>query len=368
MTPSTSSGPPSSDPRRSGRSPASEGRRATRGPNGAMPDAGRGLEQIAGHPLPQRLAEAEEPAVVVWRDEVLPGLVEGLLSEWSLAAQAPFTPGGSTAWVAPVTGAGGTELVLKVAWAHDESRDEAAGMAVWQGWGAARLLHAELRGQSSLLLMERVSPGTPLSQSLSRTARDEVIAALLKRLWSAPIPPSTALRPLTRMCEWWADEAAHRLAAAAAGVTGHEEPVLPAGLVEHGLGLFRQLPRGWDGEPALLATDLHPDNVLLSCPDRDGALTAAGGVGKVGAVGGSWVLIDPKPYLGDPHYDVLQHMFNDVGRLTADPSAFAERMARLTGLDPRRVRRWLLARCVQEAGVIEGASVAALRLAADGIR
>src|SRR5690625_7546359 len=84
-------------------------------------------------------------------------------------------------------------------------------MAVWQGWGAARLLHAELRGQSSLLLMERVSPGTPLSQSLSRTARDEVIAALLKRLWSAPIPPSTALRPLTRMCEWWADEAAHRL-------------------------------------------------------------------------------------------------------------------------------------------------------------
>src|SRR5690625_3634271 len=134
MTPSTSSGPPSSYPRRSGRSPVSEGRRATRGPDGAMPDAGRGLEQIAGHPLPQRLAEAEEPAVVVWRDEVLPGLVEGLLSEWSLAAQAPFTPGGSTAWVAPVTGAGGTELVLKVAWAHDESRDEAAGMAVWQGW------------------------------------------------------------------------------------------------------------------------------------------------------------------------------------------------------------------------------------------
>src|SRR5699024_7969528 len=83
----------------------------------------------------------------------------------------------STAWVAPVTGAGGTELVLKVAWAHDESRDEAAGMAVWQGWGAARLLHAELRGQSSLLLMERVRPGTPLSQSLSRTAREEVVGA-----------------------------------------------------------------------------------------------------------------------------------------------------------------------------------------------
>src|SRR5699024_12643165 len=104
--------------------------------------------------------------------------------------------------------------------------------------------------------------------------------------WLAPRPPTAARGPPPGIGDGGADGAAHRLAAAA-GVTGHEEPVLPAGLVEHGLGLFRQLPRGWDGEPALLATDLHPDNVLLSCPDRDGALTAAGGVGKVGAVGRS---------------------------------------------------------------------------------
>lgn len=360
--------PTSPDPRRPGRSPAAEDLRAASGRDRAMPDAARALEQIAGHPLPPRLAEAEDPGVVAWRDDVLPGLVEELLFEWSLATQAPFTPGGSTAWVAPVTGTGGADLVLKVAWAHDESRDEAAGMAAWQGYGAARVLHAERRGQSSLLLMDRVHPGVPLSQSLSRSGRDEVIAALLKRLWSAPIPPGTALRPLAQMCAWWADEAAHRLAAAPAGAARHEEPVLPAGLIEHGLGLFRQLPLGWDGEQALLATDLHPDNVLLSRPGGDGALTAACGIGDVGADESSWVLIDPKPYLGDPHYDVLQHMFNDVERLTADPSAFAERMARLTGLDPHRVRRWLLARCVQEAGVMEGAVPAALRLAADGVR
>ena len=23
-----------------------------------------------------------------------------------------------------------------------------------------------------------------------------------------------------------------------------------------------------------------------------------------------WLLIDPKPYVGDPHYDVLQHLLN----------------------------------------------------------
>ena len=39
----------------------------------------------------------------------------------------------------------------------------------------------------------------------------------------------------------------------------------------------------------------------------------------------------------------------------------------LFGHDPDRVRRWLLARCVQEAGVVEAAAEAALGLAADGV-
>ena len=31
-----------------------------------------------------------------------------------------------------------------------------------------------------------------------------------------------------------------------------------------------------------------------------------------------WLLIDPKPYVGDPHYDVLQHLLN-CDRLLDDP-------------------------------------------------
>ena len=80
-----------------------------------------------------------------------------------------------------------------------------------------------------------------------------------------------------------------------------------------------------------------------------------------------WLMIDPKPYIGDPHYDVLQHMLNDGERLVADPGAFADRMADLAGLDRRRTRRWLLARCVQEAGEFDDAASAALRLASDGV-
>jgi streptomycin 6-kinase len=80
----------------------------------------------------------------------------------------------------------------------------------------------------------------------------------------------------------------------------------------------------------LLCTDLHGDNILAARREP-------------------WLVIDPKPYLGDPAYDVLQHMLNCEGRLAADPAGLAARMAGLTGTDAGRVRQWLFARSVQES-------------------
>lgn len=302
---------------------------------------------VAGYALPPLLASNDDPGVIAWRAE-LPQIVATVLEEWSLVASAPFSPGGSAAWVAPVQDRDGAELVLKVAWAHEESRDEAAGMAAWQGCGAARVLRSELQGQTSLLLMEHVLPGTPLADLLTWPERDDVAAGLLRRLWFRPeavLPAAEAaqFRPLSHMCAWWADEAAAR---AEAGRSS-----LPREVVDRGLAMFRSLPLEWGGDQVLLATDFHPSNVL------------ARGEG----VAREWVLIDPKPYVGDPHYDLLQHMLNDPDRVTSQPSAFAERMAGLTGLDPVRAKQWLFARCVQEAGVMDGAAQAALRLDADGV-
>jgi streptomycin 6-kinase len=80
----------------------------------------------------------------------------------------------------------------------------------------------------------------------------------------------------------------------------------------------------------LLCTDLHAGNVLAA--ERE-----------------PWLLIDPKPHVGDPTYDVLQHILNCDDRLRADPRALARRMANLLDLDLDRVLRWLFARCVQES-------------------
>ena len=319
----------------------------------------RHAPRVAGHPLPALLASSDDPDVAAWRDG-LPALVDGLLDRWGLTAGAPFEPGGSSAWVAPVREADGAQRVLKVAWAHDEARDEAAGMAAWQGRGAARVHRQEQQGQTSALLLERVWPGRPLAELLDWPRRDEIVAAVAQQLWVPPaelveaqvfeaelVEPGQAgrFRPLAQMCAWWADSAQAR---AGAGLSP-----LPPDLVTHGLELFRSLPQQWDGEAVLLATDLHPGNVLAAEGEE--------GTGR------RWVLIDPKPYVGDPHYDLLQHMFNDPDRLRARPVEFADRMAGLAGLDPVRLRRWLLARCVQESGGLDAAAEAAMALHGAGV-
>ena len=125
------------------------------------------------------------------------------------------------------------------------------------------------------------------------------------------------------------------------------------GLVRAGLALFRELPASTDRR-VLLATDLHAGNVLAAAREP-------------------WLVIDPKPHVGDPAYDPLQHMLNCDDRLRSDPGGLARRMAGLLDLDPDRVLRWLFARCVQESAGCPALAEVARRIApaavlhADGV-
>ena len=53
--------------------------------------------------------------------------------------------------------------------------------------------------------------------------------------------------------------------------------------------------------------------------------------------------------LGDPVYDVTQHIFNGVFLQRADASSLAAQMARLLDLDLDRIVLWLFARAVEAA-------------------
>jgi len=254
----------------------------------------------------------------------LPAIVAALADRWSLRVGEPFQPGGQCSWTAPATGPAGAGLVLKVGFRFPggEERDEAAGLRLWHGNGAVRLYDAHESDSAYGLLIERCLPGTPLGRALPEPEQDQVVTALLRRLWAQP-HTAHPFRPLTEMCAAWAGEFERKYAAASPADR------LDPGLARAGIALFRALPQT-AGSRVLLCTDLHGDNILA-------------------ALRRPWLVIDPKPYVGDPAYDVLQHMLNCEGRLAADPGALARRMADLAGLDGSRVRQWLFARSVQES-------------------
>jgi streptomycin 6-kinase len=267
----------------------------------------------------------------------LPEIITGLAERWSLRLGAPFEPGGQCSWTAPATDPAGRELVLKVAFRFrsGEERDEAAGLRIWSGNATVRLHAVHESRSSTALLLERCVPGTCLGDVLAEPEQDEVVTGLLRRLWAVEYG-GFAFRPLKQMCAEWADGFEADYSAAEPGDR------IDPGLARAGIALFLALPGSADRE-VLLCTDLHAENILAARREP-------------------WLVIDPKPYVGDPAYDVLQHMLN-CDRLSADPAALARRMAGLAGLDAGRVTQWLFARCVQESVGSPLMCAAAARLA-----
>jgi streptomycin 6-kinase len=269
--------------------------------------------------MPRNLVDAAEAeGRLAWMAS-LPATVTMLKERWSLELGEPFQPDGQTAWVAPAQGDDSSDLVLKVAWRHPEGANEADGLRVWNGDGAVRLHAVDEFDDTIALLLERCRPGTTLG-SRPEPEQDVVIAGLLPRLWLAPAP-GHRFRSLQVMCDAWADEFEQKSLADRAG--------LDPGLARDGVALFRGLPATAD-RAVLLCTDLHAKNVLTARREP-------------------WLVIDPKPYVGDPTYDPLQHLLNCEERLRADPHDLARRMADRLGLDPERLLLWLFARCIQES-------------------
>lgn len=277
------------------------------------------------------------PARAEWL-AALPERVEELVARWGLYLDEPFEPGDNCSWVAPGTDGDGREVVLKVAWHHTEALHEAEALAALNGQGAVEVYEFEHLAparpgggpdgdtDTTAMLLERCRPGTELRER-PEAEQHVVVTGLLRSVWAVDLPSDHPFRPLSVMADDWVVRAEERLAA--------DPGRLDGGLAREGLALFRELSRTGAIE-VLLFTDLHAGNVLSG--ERR-----------------PWLLIDPKPYVGDPHYDVLQHLLNCNRSLRADPIGLLTEVADLAGLDAGRVRQWLFARCVQESvGVGEG--------------
>jgi len=265
--------------------------------------------------IPARVAAncRETPEGAAWLDR-LPETLDTLERRWSLTVGAPFdNEEVSCAWVAPVALSDGTSAVLKLGMPHMEGEHEVHGLRFWDGDPTLRLFEAD--DDLGAMLLERCQPGMVL-RSLPEPEQDLVVSGLLRRLWRSPSAPHP-FRPLSMLIKHWSDE-----------TLADVEQWPDTGLVREGLRLFEELPRHAPTE-VLLATDLHAGNVL--CSKRK-----------------PWLVIDPKPFVGDPAYDPTQHLFNCDVRLRSDPDGMIRRIADLLRMDHERIRLWTFARAAAE--------------------
>jgi streptomycin 6-kinase len=274
--------------------------------------------------IPPQLAAAfdedDYPERLRWLAS-LPQTIGEIAADWELELGEPYLPGGQCAWVAPARSREGDELALKVGWRHREAEHEADALRFWDGDGAVRCIATRALPETTVLLLERCDPGVQLKRSLPEPEQDVVVARLARRLWERLPEKGYSFSSLAEMCDLGADWFEQGLERDASG--------LDHGLAREGIRALRELPRTADRE-VLLCTDLHAENVLSARREP-------------------WLVIDPKPFLGDPAFDAVQHMLNCDHRLATDPEGLAARMARLLDVDPVRVKLWLFARCAQES-------------------
>jgi len=103
------------------------------------------------------------------------------------------------------------------------------------------------------------------------------------------------------------------------------------GLVDQAAELCKEFARAQD-EPVLANRDYHLGNVLAAQREP-------------------WLLIDPKPLVGEPAFDT-GHLLRSLLRGEPDHSIagrLVDRLASELGLDPDRVRSWAFVRSVEDA-------------------
>lgn len=245
----------------------------------------------------------------------LPGLTRAVIDEWTLTVDGAAMHG-FCSLVLPVRVEEGAAAVLKLSFdGDDESEHEALALQRWGGDGTVRLLRADPRRRA--LLLERIGPGD--LTACDPVAAAEVVAGLYRRL-HLPAPPQ--LRTVTSYVDRWLD-------GLAAMPTGGP---IPHRYAEQAMHLGRALTSDPASVGVMVHGDLHDENVLAA--DRE-----------------PWLVIDPKPMSGDPHYEPAPMLWNrwpdfDV---RAQLRQRFHTLVDYAELDEDRARDWVIVRMILNA-------------------
>jgi streptomycin 6-kinase len=206
---------------------------------------------------------------------------------WGLTLEAPLESEASL-----VIPAGDAVLKVNADW-HFEAEFEADALALWDGRGAVRLVARD--DERRALLIERCRPGTRLWDADDDEI--EVVTPLLTRLELEPTAPHP-FRTVADEADRWLEELPQQYP--------------PSRLLDATLDVFRTVDRD---ARHLVNQDLHGGNVLRA--ERE-----------------PWLVIDPKPLVGEREIDGVGLLRN-----ADDPARWVDALAEL-GYDRERLWSW----------------------------
>jgi len=250
-----------------------------------------------------------------WVDR-LPVVLDDLVQQWRLSLDGNATHG-YCSLVVPVRTPESVAAMLKVGFPDEESEHEHIALRRWSGRGAVRLLAADPHHRA--MLLERLHSRD--LTSLSDMDACHVVAGLYR---AVHVPALPQLRSLSaRIGRWTAELAA----------LPRNAPI-PRRLVEQAIALGTDLVADRSVTEQVLHTDLHYANVLAGAREP-------------------WLLIDPKPVNGDPHYEIAPMLWNRWDDLAGDVRAGVRRrfwtLVDAAGFDDDRARAWVLVRMAHNA-------------------
>ncbi len=263
------------------------------------------------------------PTRQAW-DAAAGDIVATMLDRWHLVAGEPFT-GGESGAALRVTTAHGRPAVLKVGFPHWEGHWEAVALESWGTDFAPEVLRQD--AWTWAMLLECADPGGPLSRFETSTEHALEIAA---GLFTAAVTgrPTLGLPPGIPSL---GEVVGRYVADATAALPLQHRALEPWGgahVLEPFLGDALELIDG-GRSTVLLHGDLNPGNILQH--------------------GQRWILIDPKPMLGEPEFDLFP-LVEQLGSPLAQsaPSqvleGHLELVSAMVDCDPARVARWCAVR------------------------
>jgi streptomycin 6-kinase len=211
-------------------------------------------------------------------------------------------------------------IVLKLRCDTAQTLQEAAALKAFESFGAVKLLAHNT--QLNALLLERVVPGTPLSDLFpdEDACATRIAAKLVKMLHQAPIPETHSFPSLEQVIP---------------DFTKDPHPLAP--FIAHARTLRSRLLSTQPKQKFLLHGDFHAGNILLSSNSD------------------TLIVIDPEGLVGDPLYDLAVYIRNPKTELITNPQAHVivknriNSFAQLLGYDAQRIYDWVYLQAVTSA-------------------